>query len=404
MTRRILVACVCIFLAWGASFSQTHGTTLSNQTHAEMQTMGRPFLFPLYVGKSWTYRSYSSAGGGVRTGIHIWRVLSTDTVGNWTCMETIIDTLGGVVDPKIDSSTFQIHDSADFVQIDMPNNGGQTTIFLRRVPKTIDSSNDTTGLCIRIPGGVDGSASATYVNGIGLIAFTYAANSMFGLRWGMSLSGAIPPCVTYGLPNLVLSPARIQMHTVPVGESRDTTYALINTGPAPLALTDISIYAVPSDFSVRVSWSSVLPLGQRVDTLRFTPVRSGPVNGMVVYTTNSPGSPDTLTISVTDDTVRTDAIPKGIQTPIPLNYVLHQNFPNPFNGLTHIRYDLPFQGGVTLTVFNMVGQQVGGVIQDETAAGSYDFVFDAGGLASGTYFYRLRAGTYLHTMKMVIVR
>ncbi len=91
-------------------------------------------------------------------------------------------------------------------------------------------------------------------------------------------------------------------------------------------------------------------------------------------------------------------------TDVPVSFRLEQNYPNPFNPSTTIRYGLPNRSYVTLTVFNPLGQQVATLVQDEQEAGYHEVQFDASGLASGVYLYRLQAGDFVQTRKLVFVR
>jgi hypothetical protein len=88
----------------------------------------------------------------------------------------------------------------------------------------------------------------------------------------------------------------------------------------------------------------------------------------------------------------------------PRDFVLHQNFPNPFNPGTTIRYGLPKRSRVTLTVLNTLGQQVAFLVQGEKERGYYEVKFDASHVASGVYFYRLEAGDYTATKKLLLLR
>jgi hypothetical protein len=91
-------------------------------------------------------------------------------------------------------------------------------------------------------------------------------------------------------------------------------------------------------------------------------------------------------------------------TQSPAVFKLEQNYPNPFNPSTTIRYALRQRAHVTLSVFNTLGQQVATLVNDVQEAGYHDIRFDATGLASGVYFYRLQAGTYVETKKLLLVR
>jgi hypothetical protein len=85
-------------------------------------------------------------------------------------------------------------------------------------------------------------------------------------------------------------------------------------------------------------------------------------------------------------------------------YRLHQNYPNPFNPNTTIEFDLPKTSEVTLKVFNILGEEVAAPVSHRLSAGSYSYEWDARNLASGVYMYRLQAGEYVETRKMILMR
>ena len=89
---------------------------------------------------------------------------------------------------------------------------------------------------------------------------------------------------------------------------------------------------------------------------------------------------------------------------VPLAFALDQNFPNPFNPSTTIRYVLPERSHVTLTVFNALGQQVATLVEGEIEAGGHEVKFDASSLASGVYLYQLRAGAFMETRTLMILK
>jgi hypothetical protein len=89
---------------------------------------------------------------------------------------------------------------------------------------------------------------------------------------------------------------------------------------------------------------------------------------------------------------------------IPEDFVLVQNYPNPFNPSTTFRYAMPFQSRVTLTVHSALGAEVAVFDQGEQSAGTHEVMFDASRLASGTYFYTLRAPGFTATRRMVLVK
>ncbi len=88
----------------------------------------------------------------------------------------------------------------------------------------------------------------------------------------------------------------------------------------------------------------------------------------------------------------------------PASFVLNQNYPNPFNPSTVISFGLPEQTDVTLTVFNALGEMVHTITKGVFDAGSHSMTFSAEQLPSGVYFYRLQAGYFVSTQKMILMR
>jgi hypothetical protein len=91
-------------------------------------------------------------------------------------------------------------------------------------------------------------------------------------------------------------------------------------------------------------------------------------------------------------------------SPAPVKYSLHQNYPNPFNPSTTITYEVPSATHVTITVYDMLGREVSVPVNDRREAGAYQVRFDGSNLASGVYFYRLQAGDYVATKKLLLMK
>ncbi len=88
----------------------------------------------------------------------------------------------------------------------------------------------------------------------------------------------------------------------------------------------------------------------------------------------------------------------------PNKYDLAQNFPNPFNPATSIRYSIPQASVVTLKVYDILGNEVANLVNEEKDQGVYTVTFNAGGLSSGIYFYTLRADGFVQTKKMLLIK
>jgi hypothetical protein len=88
----------------------------------------------------------------------------------------------------------------------------------------------------------------------------------------------------------------------------------------------------------------------------------------------------------------------------PLVYELKQNYPNPFNPATKIAYALPKSGSVKLVVFDVLGREVAVLVNEYKKSGTYEVDFDASRLSSGVYFYRINAGDFTDTKKMLLIK
>ena len=106
-----------------------------------------------------------------------------------------------------------------------------------------------------------------------------------------------------------------------------------------------------------------------------------------------------------------NSTPTSVQTmeTLPASYALYNNYPNPFNPSTLISYQLPQKSSVQLVVYDILGREVAVLVNEDQPAGSYKISFNArqtGGapLPSGVYFYSLRAGDFIQTKKMILLK
>lgn len=89
---------------------------------------------------------------------------------------------------------------------------------------------------------------------------------------------------------------------------------------------------------------------------------------------------------------------------LPKSFDLKQNYPNPFNPTTKIAFDLPQASNVELSVYDMLGRKVATIVNERMTAGSHTMSFDASRLASGMYIYRIDAGSFTSTRKMMLIK
>jgi len=88
----------------------------------------------------------------------------------------------------------------------------------------------------------------------------------------------------------------------------------------------------------------------------------------------------------------------------PVSYQLKQNYPNPFNPSTKISWQSPLGSHQTLKIYDVMGNEVAALVDEYKPAGSYEVEFNAEGLSTGIYFYKLNAGEFTETKKMILLK
>jgi uncharacterized repeat protein (TIGR02543 family) len=133
---------------------------------------------------------------------------------------------------------------------------------------------------------------------------------------------------------------------------------------------------------------------------RFSPTVLGVQGGNI---THSSTGATTSSVAVSGTGIPVTAV-EDLRSALPKDLSLLQNYPNPFNPSTTIRYGLPHKSQVSLMVYNTLGQLVSQLVQGEQEPGYHEVRFDGTGLSSGVYFYRLQAGDFVQTRKLLLLR
>jgi len=150
-------------------------------------------------------------------------------------------------------------------------------------------------------------------------------------------------------------------------------------------------------------------------SVSFTPEWSsilGTIDDNGLYITPSSSGIDTVTVMDNNTQLTANAIvvvgnPTGIKNEkpvLPKEYTLYQNYPNPFNPSTVIRFALPEAGNVVLEIYNILGQRVARLVNEEMNAGYHEVNFNAQNLASGIYIYRIVAKGFVDVKKMILLK
>jgi hypothetical protein len=176
---------------WRIVAANRWGSTYGPDSTFVLPLSVKPFVSPLQVGATWKYRYHLWPNGDIH-GLHTWRVVGTDGSGNWTCIDTRLDTLYNGNPWRNDSISFVIRDFPDYIQLEFPEWLG---LFdqSRRVPKLVDATKDTITFEGSIVYGVEGRERSVYVNGVGLVDYYGKEPSMVGTIDGLSLIEYSPP-------------------------------------------------------------------------------------------------------------------------------------------------------------------------------------------------------------------
>ncbi|MFC2119853.1 alpha/beta fold hydrolase, partial [Bacteroidota bacterium] len=186
----------------------------------------------------------------------------------------------------------------------------------------------------------------------------------------------------------------------------------VTVGPPPLYWTTIEDYRnLNGDYTVPVRSAelinnqviehtyyipeiqhSALPSGQPTLDILLGIFSDPPTTYFPQYAVPPPSYKDTIVTGIEDD------------PDILTSFYLSQNFPNPFNPSTVIRYQLPLTGKVTLKLYDVLGTEITTLVNEEKSIGEYELTFYAGNLPSGVYFYQLRTEEFVETKKMILMK
>ena len=109
-------------------------------------------------------------------------------------------------------------------------------------------------------------------------------------------------------------------------------------------------------------------------------------------------------LRITNNKIKSIRVTGRVTGGLPISYDLYQNYPNPFNPSTTIKFSVPKESNVNLSIYNVLGELVSTLVNEQLKSGYHQYEFDASNLASGVYIYRIKAGDFVETKKMVLLR
>ena len=205
-------------------------------------------------------------------------------------------------------------------------------------------------------------------------------------------------------PEIFVDPMSLTFDTTAAGSSNLKLLTIYNTGNATLTISNIS--STESVFSTNLTSYDIQSGYSQMVQVAFTPTEP------IIYSSNffvisNDSEMDTLIVPVSGVGIMLARIELDAQLPHIL--VLYPNYPNPFNPVTTLRYDLPEQTHVNITVYDMLGRQVKTLINHTQDAGYRSVIWNAINdygkpVSAGIYLYQIQAGEYISTKKMVLLK
>ncbi|KPL06654.1 hypothetical protein AMJ86_07620 [bacterium SM23_57] len=200
-------------------------------------------------------------------------------------------------------------------------------------------------------------------------------------------------------PVVNVTPLSLQFGEVEVGQEADLKTTVYSVGELPLEIYDV----FTNNISFTHNWdpedSLVVPGDSLEITVTFSPIAAMEFHRTLTIETNA----ELVQVGLHGTGVSTAVDPKMCEA-IPESFALHEAYPNPFNPETHLSFDVPEPGNVSLVVFDIRGWEVARIVDGWTEAGAYQMTYNALDLSSGVYFVQMTSDRFQQTRKLLLIK
>jgi C1A family cysteine protease len=240
---------------------------------------------------------------------------------------------------------------------------------------------------------------------------SWGDSGYFRIKWGECEIGIYSPFIWDDLtegPAIATTPRKFDL-TLVAGDSLVDSLTIKNLGAQPLeySILDMGATGDPADWMDVAGGHGVLPRGEEAVAQLLIGRRGlepGKYQGMLVVFYNDTTEFANI-VAVELQVLQPVPVQENpLPVDLPKDFLLQSNYPNPFNLSTTIEFALPKSAFVTLKVYNLLGEEVVTLISEQRMAGIHKLNWDASGLASGVYLYKIKACKFMETKKLILLR
>ncbi len=202
-------------------------------------------------------------------------------------------------------------------------------------------------------------------------------------------------------PDILVSPASVQFSSVAFGDSSEWRVTIVNRGRTQLAISSVGLQN-PSAVFVVLNSPTQVPVDSFMQVrVKFKPDQPNQTySNSIVIQSNDPDQPS-LSVPLSASSSGTASV---VNSTLPIETRLNQNYPNPFNPSTTLSFVINHSSFTSLKVFDVLGREVGLLVDDRLDAGEHHVVWNAADAASGVYMYQLRVDGNVMSKRMLLIR